>query len=260
MRVGPVDPAVGAVRPVGEQRVREDDLAAVTLHGPLVGIRPRDRQRTASRVGGTHGVDVLRELVQRVAARRAATHAELKRPAGQVADAHGDLGLVMRAVRERDLVADRCFGTAWFLRAGRQRREAHDRQRAAYLKLHARHRPHGTSGDRRRRASWQRTPSLQSAAMFGHSPWGRTSSRHSQRRTQERLAETVAPWLVVLGEAYGGAIESCLARDPRRLRSLRVLALQLWSHFSGLAWARAQPAPRRMMPQGPVFDGLRWSQ
>lgn len=51
--VGWIDPAVGAVRPVSEQRVRDDDVPVVVPHIPSAGIRPRDRQRTDGSVART---------------------------------------------------------------------------------------------------------------------------------------------------------------------------------------------------------------
>ena len=69
VRVGCVDREIRAVDAVAEHLVPQRDVAAVPAHGPPIRIRPRRLQLAPVGGEGVHVVDVLREIMERVAAR-----------------------------------------------------------------------------------------------------------------------------------------------------------------------------------------------
>src|SRR5690606_15280225 len=95
------------VRAVAEEGVGETDGPVVSGDGPAVWVGLRYVERAAAGVRGLDGVDVLRELVDRVAAGGGPAHADLERAGSEVDEGDDDARLVVHGVGERDLVADR---------------------------------------------------------------------------------------------------------------------------------------------------------
>ena len=103
-------PGVGAVDAVGEQPIAHAHRAAVARDAPDVQVRPRRRQRPPGAVGDLQLEDVLGELVQRVAARRAAAHVDVERIGRDVAEDHLDVDDVPHVVGEGQAVVDGGLG------------------------------------------------------------------------------------------------------------------------------------------------------
>ena len=123
VRVRRVDRHVGAVDAVAVDAVRDAQAAVMAGDGPLRRRDRRSRQRAPAGVGGLQVVHVLRELVQRVAARRAAAHVKFGRAVGKTGEGRLHEHPVVLGLGQRDAVLH-------FLRAcGRG-----DEQRAAPLK------------------------------------------------------------------------------------------------------------------------------
>ncbi len=93
--VGRVDLRIGAVAPVAEQRVAHRHRAVMAGHRPAIGIGSLDGQRLARAIDGRHRIDVLGELVQRIAAGRGAGHLEADGRAVEPSIGDADLRLVM---------------------------------------------------------------------------------------------------------------------------------------------------------------------
>ena len=100
VRLRGVHARVGAVDAVGEQAIADADGAAVILDAPDVQAWPGRRQRPAGAVADLQLENVLRELVQRVAAGRAAAHVDLERIRRDVAEHHLDVDDVPHVVGE----------------------------------------------------------------------------------------------------------------------------------------------------------------
>ena len=134
MRLGRVDAGIGAVDAIGEHAIADADRAAMVLDPPDVQARPRRRQRPAGAVGNLHIEDVLRELVQRVAARRAAAHVDLDRIRGDVAEHDLDVHQVPYVVGEGQSVLDGRLGPG---RGGRHEAREHGEHGDAGAARHA---------------------------------------------------------------------------------------------------------------------------
>ena len=107
MRMGGVDPGVGAVSMVAVKGVVHLDGAVLAPDGPAIRVGSAERKRMPLPIGGAHGVDVLGELVERVAAWRGAAHPKLDRLAhGEAGEPHRDFCLVVHRVGEADVVDD----------------------------------------------------------------------------------------------------------------------------------------------------------
>src|SRR5690606_6024002 len=104
VRVRRVDPAVGAVGAVGEEGVGEAHGAVVPGDDPAVWVGLGDLERTAAGVRGLDGVDVLRELVDRVAAGGGPAHTDLEGAGGEVGEGDKNACLVVHGIGERNLV------------------------------------------------------------------------------------------------------------------------------------------------------------
>ena len=98
---------IGAVDAIAKDAVGDDDRAVVTGHVPLVQIGTRGRERRALAVAHRDVEHVLRELVQRIASRRRAAHADLQRPGRNLGEGHLDLHPAMLGRRKRQAIIDR---------------------------------------------------------------------------------------------------------------------------------------------------------
>ncbi len=107
VRHAAIDPGIRAVATISKQRVRHVHGPVVSRHRPPVGIGARDGEDLSLGVGRLERVDVLRELVQRVAPRGRAAHAHLEGTGRHAGERRGDLGLVVRGVGKGYLVGDR---------------------------------------------------------------------------------------------------------------------------------------------------------
>ena len=110
VRMGRVDAEIGAVDPVAEHAIAHPDGPVVAGDVPLVQVRPARRQRPPGPVGDDDVVDVLRELVKGVAARRGAAHADLQRPRRHLRKDHLHLHPPMLRLGERQAVLNRRVG------------------------------------------------------------------------------------------------------------------------------------------------------
>ncbi len=106
VRVRRIDAEIRAVDVIAVNLVDDSYRAVVAGDVPLIGARPRRRQRLSLAVERLQLEDVLGVFVQRVPARRRSTHARLERPGGQVGEYHFDLRVVMFRRRKGDAVGD----------------------------------------------------------------------------------------------------------------------------------------------------------
>ena len=106
---------IGAVDAIAEEAIAQAHGAAVSARVPLVEVRLLERDRRPGGVLGAHVEHVLGELVQRIAARRRAAHADLERVGRDADEGHLDVHQVLDVIGERQPVFDRR------LREGRDR-------------------------------------------------------------------------------------------------------------------------------------------
>ena len=107
MRVSRVDAEIGAVHSIAEHAIGHAHRAVVSGDVPAVGVRLGDRQRLAGAIGGPHIEHVLRELVQRVASRRGAAHAQPERAGRHARKRHRHVHQAMGTIGEGQPVRDR---------------------------------------------------------------------------------------------------------------------------------------------------------
>ena len=101
-----VDRQVRAVDAIAEHLVAHRHAAPVFADGPAGRIGPRDRQLAAVGPRGVHVVHVLREIVQRIAARRRYAHAQLERRVAELGEHGLDLHPVMLWLGNADAIGD----------------------------------------------------------------------------------------------------------------------------------------------------------
>ncbi len=101
-----IDRQVGAIQRVAEHLVSNRRGAVMAGHHPAMRIRPCDRQRAAIAGARLDVVDVLREVVQRIAARRRAAHSELEGCVREAGVVDLDLHPPVLRLRKREPVAD----------------------------------------------------------------------------------------------------------------------------------------------------------
>ncbi len=119
VKVGAVDRQVGAVHRVAVDPVAHGRRAAVPGGHPAGGVGPRQRELRPVAAGHVHVVDVLREIVERVAPGRRPAHVQIERRAAEIRKRRFDLHPVVLRLGNGEPVPDRL---------GRRGRRGEDRQ------------------------------------------------------------------------------------------------------------------------------------
>jgi hypothetical protein len=102
-----IDRDIGAIAVIAIERVAKGHRTAVTRDPPAVRARALDFERNSIRPLGFNIVEVLGEVMDRVAAGRGPAHDHFERRVAEVTKQHFDPGLVVRSLIERKTVLDR---------------------------------------------------------------------------------------------------------------------------------------------------------
>ena len=129
VRVGLVDGEVRAVHAIAVDLVLHRDAAAMAADVPAVRIRPCRLDLARVRAERVHVVDVLREIVQRVAARRRSAHPQLERARADVRETSPRPASSDAAAPE----TSRDTGSARRRESDRRGEQNHDRSRQALM-------------------------------------------------------------------------------------------------------------------------------
>ncbi len=104
MSMSGIDGGIGTIDAIAIQGIFDDHGGVLAGDGPAVRIRLLDGERMTRFVEGAYVINVLGELVQRIAAGRRAAHAQLEGRIGYAGEGSADLGFMVNGVREAQFV------------------------------------------------------------------------------------------------------------------------------------------------------------